>query len=127
MSLVTREPALGFPTVQVAINSTSSSWTSLLNEPCHEKPCFFAYANKKVLISCSVTAKLISAFVFATQIVQSLCFLNPKFPASSNLLWLHSLVMSDLVGNPDDRFFCDAAQILKYLDSNIIKMLRGLC
>ena len=27
----------------------------------------------------AVTAKLISAFVFATQIVQSLFFLNPKF------------------------------------------------
>ena len=32
------------------------------------------------------TAKLISAFVFATQIVQSLYFLNPKFQASSCLL-----------------------------------------
>ena len=35
-----------------------------------------------------VTAKLISAFVFATPIVQSLYFLNPKFQASSRLLWL---------------------------------------
>ena len=31
--------------------------------------------------------KLISAFVFATWIVQSLFFLNPKFQASSHLLW----------------------------------------
>ena len=31
------------------------------------------------------TAKLISAFVFATWIVQSLYFLNTKFPASSPL------------------------------------------
>ena len=30
--------------------------------------------------------------VFATWIVQSLYFLNPKFQASSQLLWLHSLV-----------------------------------
>ena len=37
-------------------------------------------------------AKLISAFVFATRIVQSLYFLNPKFRASSHLLWLHSPV-----------------------------------
>ena len=36
--------------------------------------------------------KLISAFVFATRIVQSLYFLNLKFPASSHLLWLYSLV-----------------------------------
>ena len=34
--------------------------------------------------------KLISAFVFATWIVQSLYFLNPKFQASSHLLWLYS-------------------------------------
>ena len=33
-----------------------------------------------------VTAKLISAFVFAIQIVQFLFFLNPKFQASSLLL-----------------------------------------
>ena len=40
----------------------------------------------------SVTAKLISAFVFATQIVQSLYFINPKFQASSHLLLPYSLV-----------------------------------
>ena len=32
------------------------------------------------------------AFVFAIRIVQSLFFLNPKFPASSHLLWLYSLI-----------------------------------
>ena len=35
--------------------------------------------------SAVVTAQLISAFVFATQIVQSLCFFNLKFQASSLL------------------------------------------
>ena len=40
----------------------------------------------------AVTAKLISAFVFATQIVQSLYFLSPKIQASSHLLWLYSPV-----------------------------------
>ena len=54
-----------------------------------KKP-FFAYAKTKTQIS--VTAKLISAFVFATRIVQSLHFLNPKFQASSRLLWLCSPV-----------------------------------
>ena len=39
-----------------------------------------------------MTAKLISSFVFATRIVQSLYFLNPKFQASSHLLWLYSPV-----------------------------------
>ena len=40
------------------------------------------YAKTKTQISCVVTAKLISAFVFATWIVQYLYFLNPKFQAS---------------------------------------------
>ena len=51
-----------------------------LYEPRHEKTSFFRQA------------KLISAFVFATYIVQSLYFLNPKFQASSYLLWLYSPV-----------------------------------
>ena len=46
----------------------------------------FACAKTKTQISFTVTAKLISAFVFATQIVQSLFFLNLKFQASSLLL-----------------------------------------
>ena len=52
----------------------------------------FAYAKTKAQISFAVTMKLISAFVFATRIVQSLYFLNPKFQASSHLLWLYSPV-----------------------------------
>ena len=39
----------------------------------------------KTQISFAVTAKLISAFVLATRIVQSLYFLNRKFQASSYL------------------------------------------
>ena len=46
----------------------------------------------KTQISFAVTAKLISAFVFAIQIVQPLCYLNPKFRAFSYLLWLYSPV-----------------------------------
>ena len=37
-----------------------------LYEPRHEKTCFFAYAKTKAQTSCTVTAQLISAFVFAT-------------------------------------------------------------
>ena len=55
--------------------------TTACIEPRREKT-VFAY----------VTAKLISAFVFETRIKQSLFFLNPKFQASSHLLWLHSPV-----------------------------------
>ena len=39
---------------------------------------------------CEKTKKLTSAFVFATRIVQSFDFLNPKFQAFSHLLWLYS-------------------------------------
>ena len=52
----------------------------------------FAYAKTKMQISFAVTAKLISAFVFTTWIVQSLFYLHPKFLALSHLLWLYSLV-----------------------------------
>ena len=60
----------------------ASSWENRL----------FAYAKTKTQISVAVTAKLISAFVFAIRIVQSLYYLNSKFQASSHLLWLYSPV-----------------------------------
>ena len=50
---------------------------------------------------------------FATQIELFRYFLNPKFPASSYLCW-YSLVVSDLVGNPEDRFSCVVAHVLSY-------------
>ena len=53
---------------------------------------FFAYAKTKAQISCPVTAQLISAFVFAIRIVQSLYYLNPKLQVSSHLVWLYSPV-----------------------------------
>ena len=52
----------------------------------------FAYAKTKTQISCAVTAQVISAFVFAIRLVQSLYSLNPKFQTSSHLLWLCSPV-----------------------------------
>ena len=55
------------------------------------KPFFCIYVKTEAQISCAVIAQLISAFVFTTQIVQSL-FLNPEFQASSSLLWLYSPV-----------------------------------
>ena len=47
---------------------------------------------KQAQISFAVTAKLISAFVFATWIVQSLYLLIPQFQASSYPLWFDSPV-----------------------------------
>ena len=61
------------------------------------------------------TAQLISAFVFATQRVQNLFFLNPKFQGSSHLLWLCSPVC---VGNPEERLANNEAQ-MKYQSSCI--------
>ena len=52
----------------------------------------FAYAKTMAQISCEFTTQLISAFVFATVIVQFLYFLNPKVQAFSHLLWLCSPV-----------------------------------
>ena len=75
---------------------------------------FFAYAKTKTQISFAVTAKLISAFVFATQIVQSLYFLKLKFQASSHLLWLYSTVCVRPGGNPEDRFSQNEAHIFLY-------------
>ena len=45
------------------------------------------HSKTKTQISFAVTAKLISAFVFVTRIVQYLFFLNPKFQAYRQLLW----------------------------------------
>ena len=52
-----------------------------------EKTGFLHMQNKDADQLCSN-----SAFVFATPIVQSLYYLNPKFQASCYLLWLYSLV-----------------------------------
>ena len=52
------------------------------------KPAFCICENKDA----DQFARLIIAFVFTTGIVQSFFFLNPKFQASSHLLWLYSPV-----------------------------------
>ena len=57
--------------------------------------------------------QLISAFVFATQVVQCLYFLNLKFQASFHLRWLYSLINVKLVENCTGRFSLDPAQIDK--------------
>ena len=38
--------------------------------------------------------------------------INPKFQASSHILWQYSLVCVGVVGNPEDRFSRDAANII---------------
>ena len=56
------------------------------------KPAFCICENKD--------ADQLSAFVFATRIVQSLFFLNPKLQVSSHLLWLYSPVCVGPGGKP---------------------------
>ena len=74
--------------IQIVTNqgdNLNSQDTGLLFELPHWKTNNL-YANTKAQISFAVTAKLISAFVFATRIVQFLNFINPKFPVSIYLL-----------------------------------------
>ena len=73
------------------------------------KPDFCICENKDADQLRSNTAQLISAFVFAIRIVRSLFYLNPKFQASSYILWLYSLVC---VGNPEDRFSHNEAHMV---------------
>ena len=74
--------------------------------PHHKKTGFsriFAYAKTKAQISFAVT------FAFDTRIVQSI---YSKFQGYSHLLWLRSSYVSDLVGNPKDRFSHNEANSL---------------
>ena len=80
----------------------------------------------KTQISFAVTAKLISAFVFASRIVQFLFYLNPKFQASSSFLCLYRLACVGPVRKPHCCFFHEAAQIL-YMQFNCIFMYLIVC
>ena len=75
-----------------------------VNEPPRDK------TNNLHMRKQTVTAKLISAFVFASRIVQFLSFLNPKFPASSHILCLYSLVNVGPIQKLDCWFSHEAAQ-----------------
>ena len=75
------------------------------------KPAFCICENKAADQLCG-NRTVIRAFVVATQIVQSLFFLNPKFQASSCLLWLYSPVCVGPGRNLEDRFSHDKAHFL---------------
>ena len=75
------------------------------------KPDFCICENKDADQHRGKTAKLISAFVFATRIVQPLSFLNTKFQASNHFLRLRSPVCVGPGRNPEDRFSDVAAQL----------------
>ena len=67
---------------------SSSSLSAMQYEPRCEKTGFLHMRKQRRRSA----ARLISAFVFAILIVQSIYYLNPVFPASSHLLWLYSPV-----------------------------------
>ena len=75
------------------------------------KPTFCICETKDADQLRGVTAKLISAFVFATWIVQFLIFLNPKCPTSSPLQCLYSPVCVEPVRKPHYSFSHEAALI----------------
>ena len=76
------------------------------------------YIMRKKRCRFAVTAKLISAFVFATQIVHLLYFLNPTFPASSHLLCMYRSVCVGPVRKPHCRFSHEAAHFTSDLSSS---------
>ena len=71
----------------------------------------------------AVPAKLISAFVFATQIVY---FLNTKFPASNHLLLLYSQVCVGPGRNPNCCFFHAQAQMYDSLREGVAQETMSL-
>ena len=79
-------------------------------EPPHEKTNNL-HMRKQTQISFAITAKLISAFVFTSRRVHFLFFLNPKFPASSLLLWLYSLICVGPVRKPHCWFSHETAHL----------------
>ena len=81
----------------------------------------FAYAKTKTQISFAVTAKLISAFVFATRIVQSLFYLNPKFHGSNHLVWLYSPVCVRLGRKPRRPVFSQRGSYFKFSIISVIE------
>ena len=83
------------------------------NEPLHEKTNIL-HVRKQRRRSASqkfavLTAKLISTFGFATQIIQFHYFLNPKFPASQNFQSL--AIFCDCT----DQFVSAKSSILKFI------------
>ena len=85
----------------------------------------FSYAKTKTQISFAVTAKLISAFVFTTRIVQSLYFLNPKFQASRHLLLLYSPVCVRPGRKPRRPVFSERGSYCVSAQNQVSEAIRG--
>ena len=79
-----------------------------INELPHEKTNNL-HMQKQTQISFAVTVKLISAYVFATRIVQFVYFMKSKFPVSNDLLCMYSSVCDEPVRKPHCWFSHEAA------------------
>ena len=93
------------PFLILVLNHSASACCKNKILPRHEKTGFLHMQKTKAQISCAVNAQLISTFVFAIQMVQSLFFLNPKFQASFHLLWLYSPICVRSVLKPRRQIF----------------------
>ena len=78
----------------------------------HEKTCVCICKNKDAdqLRGNCAADQIISAFVFATQIVQFFYFLSATFKYVA-IFCGYTATVSDLVGNPNDRFSHDTAHV----------------
>ena len=90
-----------------------TSWLKTRYEPPRGKTNNL-HMRKQSRRSASVTAKLISAFVFATRIVQFLFYLNPKFQASSSFLCLYRSVCVGPGRKPHCWFSHEVAHMLDF-------------
>ena len=62
-------------------------------------------------------------FCYTDNTIPLVYILNPKFQASSHLLWLYSRFVSDKVGNPEDRFSHNEAHIFQDNSNKMFLMM----
>ena len=99
--------------------SSIQAWCNCITKTCeprHEKTNnLHMRKQRRRSAAFAVSAKLISAFVFATWIWQSLYFPNTKFPASSHLRLMYSLVCVRPGQNPHCWFSRVAAHVHAFI------------
>ena len=97
----------------ISIKMLMVNTSLILYEPRREKTGFspMRKQRRRSASQLPVTAKLISAFVFATRIVQFIFYLNPKFQASTSFLCLYRSVCVGPVRKPHCWFSHEVAQL----------------
>ena len=71
--------------------------------------------------------KAVTAFVFATRIVQFLFYLNPKFQASGSFLCLYRLLCVGPVRKPHCWFSHEAAPMYLFTKSEVLRPISMVC